>query len=261
MKCGICGTIKNCSKYLDNVLKNMKIIGEIFEDYKIILFYDSSSDETLNIVKNYQKTNENIILYVNKYEISQYRTIRIAYGRNMCLQYINKFLSDYDFFIMMDCDDVCSGKINIDILKYYLKNNDEWDSLSFNSKNYYDIWALSIYPFCLSFFHFKNNPYHIIKKYIDNKLNNLNDKELIECYSAFNGFSIYKLNKFFNCKYDGKFNLNLFSKNIINKNIKFIKSNLDLSQYEDCEHRNFHIEAIKKNNAKIRIIYILYYGK
>ena len=38
---------------------------------------------------------------------------------------------------------------------------------------YYDIWGLSIYPFCFSYNHFENNDryYNIIQKFIDNLLN------------------------------------------------------------------------------------------
>ena len=52
---------------------------------------------------------------------------------------------------MMDTDDVCSKKINIEILRKHLLNNDKWDSLSFNRLDYYDIWALQYYPFIFGF--------------------------------------------------------------------------------------------------------------
>jgi hypothetical protein len=244
MKCCICGTVKNCEKYLPDVFKNMEIIGKLFEDYKIILYYDFSSDNTLNIIKEYQKINNKINLYINKTEISKYRTIRISYGRNKCLEYIKNNLLDYEYFIMMDCDDVCSKKINIEVIKYHLQNNNEWDALSFNSNEYYDIWALSIFPYFISFFHFKINPFHKIKSYIVEKLNNAKENELIQCSSAFNGFAIYKLKKFINCKYSGKFNLKLFSNDVIKKNIKCINSNLDLSNYEDLNIEIFILRQL-----------------
>ena len=53
MKCCICGAVKNCEKYLTNVLKNMELIGSLFEDYDVILFYDNSTDNTLNIFVKY----------------------------------------------------------------------------------------------------------------------------------------------------------------------------------------------------------------
>jgi len=51
MNCCICGPVKNCGPYLQKVLDNMEKIGSIFDDYQIIIYYDKSSDNTLNILK------------------------------------------------------------------------------------------------------------------------------------------------------------------------------------------------------------------
>jgi hypothetical protein len=252
MKCCICGTVKNCGEYLDSVLKNMKLIGLLFDDFDIILFYDNSQDNTLNILKDFQKENNNLYIYINKNEISKYRTVRLAYGRNKCTEFVFSSKKNYDYFIMMDCDDVCSSNINIDVLKKNLKR-DDWDCLTFNKKDYYDIWALSKYPYLISFFHFKQNPHDKIKENIKKLISDLKDDELLRCCSAFNGFGIYRKNKFQNCSYEGVFNINLFPKYIVNENIYAVGSNLDLSNIEDCEHRNFHVQAINKNEARIFI--------
>ena len=73
MKCCICGTIKNCEKYINDVLKNMKLIGLLFEDFDIILFYDNSEDKTLNILKDFQKENNN--LYISDFDIIALKSI------------------------------------------------------------------------------------------------------------------------------------------------------------------------------------------
>ena len=66
MKCCICGTIRNCAPYLDKIFQNMELIGSLFEDYVIILYYDESYDDTLEKLKNYQKENNKLYFYVNK---------------------------------------------------------------------------------------------------------------------------------------------------------------------------------------------------
>ena len=252
MKCCICGAVKNCEQYLYKVFKNMELIGTLFEDYTICLFYDNSKDNTLNILKEYKNKNNKLFFYVNKKDISKYRTVRLAYARNTCLNFINSNCKDYDFFIMMDCDDVCSTNINLNVLQKYLQRED-WDGLTFNKKDYYDIWALSKYPYMISFFHFKNNNHDKIKKYITSLLSNLKEDELLQCCSSFNGFGIYRKSKFINCTYNGVFDINLFSKETISKNISAVNSKLKLSMIEDCEHRSFHVQANLKNNAKICI--------
>jgi hypothetical protein len=60
MNCCICGPVKNCGAYLTKTLSNMEKIGSLFDDYKIMIYYDKSFDNTLQILKKYQLTNPKI---------------------------------------------------------------------------------------------------------------------------------------------------------------------------------------------------------
>jgi len=253
MKCCICGTVRNCAPYLEKVFKNIEKIGSLFDEYKIFLYYDNSTDNTINKIYEYGEKNNRLCVYINNDKLNKYRTFRIAKGRNKCLDYIINNCSDYEYFIMMDMDSINCNGIDVDVIQKYLLSED-WDSLSFNRNCYYDLWALSIYPYYLSCLHFNivNAP-DILSNYINNLLKNIPPGELLKCASAFNGFAIYRTNKFLNCRYSGKFNLNLFPKKIIKNNINLLGGNPDCSFIEDCEHRSFHLEAIKKNQARIRI--------
>jgi hypothetical protein len=262
MNCCICGPVKNCAKYLKKVLSNIEKIGSIFDDYKILLFYDKSNDDSLKILKEYQTTNPKLEFYVNQKSVSKFRTHRIAYARNFCLDYVKKNIDKYPFFIMMDMDDPNSKQIDVSILQEYLHRND-WDGLSFNtSPKYYDIWGLSIYPYCFSYDHFDNNVqyYDIIQNYIMKKLNQIGKNELLQCISAFNGFSIYRTEKFMDTYYDGNVRLSLYPKHFLEAHSKAQHSPLIFKDYgnvngyfEDCEHRVFHLLAAKNSGAKIRI--------
>ena len=44
----------------------------------------------------------------------------------------------------------------------------------------------------------------------------------------------------------------MFSENSIRKNAEILDSKLFIRK-NDCEHRNFHVSAIKKNDAKIMV--------
>ena len=93
----------------------------------------------------------------------------------------------------------------------------------------------------------------IIKSNITNELNKRNQKnqgkydyDLIPVHSAFNGFAIYKTSMFLNCSYSSMIHINLFPKHLIRCKIVNDFKN-------DCEHRKFHLEAIKKNGARIMV--------
>jgi hypothetical protein len=263
MNCCICGPVKNCGPFLNKVLENIEKIGSIFEDYQIVIYYDKSEDNTLEILQEYQKTNPKLLFYVNNNIKSSYRTHNIAIARNFCLNYVRNNFEKFPFFIMMDMDNVNCKEVNVDILKKYLARSD-WDGLSFNtSPYYYDIWALSIWPYCFSYNHFEYNyKYHdIIKDYVMKKLGDLKPGQLLKCISSFNGFSIYKTSKFLNTYYDGRVRTDLFPNNYIEMHAKAQQSRGLVyrdyghikGRYEDCEHRSFHQQARKNTAAKIRI--------
>jgi hypothetical protein len=271
MNCCICGTVKNCAPYLLKVLDNMEKIGSIFDSYKIIIYYDKSTDNTLDILKQYQKQKKtaNMSFYINKNLITPFRTHNLAIARNFCLNYVKQNHEMFPFFIMMDCDDVNCKEVDIDILKKYVHRTD-WDGLSFNTApKYYDIWALSIYPFCFSYNHFKDNVqyYRIMQDFIDKLLKKASgENRLIECMSSFNGFSLYRTSKFLNTYYDGRVRLDLIPKINLEAHRNVTKSNLLYKiyykpdgtvnvdgRYEDCEHRAFHIQARQNSGAKIMI--------
>jgi hypothetical protein len=267
MKCCICGPVRNCGLFLDKVLENIEKIGNLFEDYEILIYYDPSNDNTLTKLKEYQQKNARLKLYVNKSLCSKYRTHRLAVARNFCLNYVKSLdLNKYPFFIMMDFDDVNCKEVKPEILQKYL-TRDDWDGLSFNTTpKYYDIWGLSIYPYCFSYNHFENasinngKAYISIQNYIEDKLSKLGSDELLRCISSFNGFSIYRTNKFLNTYYDGKIRMDLLPKHYMEAHMKAANSKMIFHDYghikgahEDCEHRAFHIQAINKDNARIMI--------
>ena len=253
-KCCICGTVRNCEKYLIKVFNNIETFGNIFDDYKIIISYDSSSDNTLTKLNDYKIFNPNrLILHIEKEPLSNFRVYNIARARNKCLEIIRENFSDYEYFIMIDCDDICSNPVKIDDILYYLTHNIDWDALTFNKEPYYDLWALSKYPYSFGCFHFKD--YKAWGTFIEKIIKETPPKTLIPCLSAFNGFAIYRTNKFINCYYDPTPRLDLLPKHLLDINEKisgpiFLKGK---SAIIDCEHRSFHLMAINKNDARIRI--------
>jgi hypothetical protein len=259
--CCICLTVRNSEEGLPHVFNNInKIIqSSIFDTIKIIIAYDKSTDNSSRIISDYMKNNNNVELIFNNCN-DPIRTVRIATARNNLVSKVFTKYGDYKYFIMMDTNEYsCIGEINIDVLRYSISCDSEWDSISFDREaGYYDIWALSIDPYIFSFFNFPNwreiDLNGKMSKFILNKLHSLKENELLEVHSAFNGCSIYKTDKFKDCTYSGQIKYDVIPYDILFKNIKEVGTQpIDLPHHGDCEHRSFHLEAIKKHNAKIRI--------
>jgi len=257
MKCVLCGAVKNCEPYLKRVFENIEQLGTLFEDYVIVVYCDKSNDRSLNLLQQYKQINPRLMYYYNPTPVSRFRTHRLAHARNECLRIVHNQFKEFPYFIMMDFDDVCSQPVKIDALRKHL-HDDTWDALSFNKSPYYDVWALSIHPFAFSFQHLETQTGKQMKDYLSEIMKH--NSGLIVCMSAFNGFAIYRASKFVNCWYDGTLRLDLLPEkyitatlNKLQNKFKFFPPGSERSQVEDCEHRSFHLMAINKNEARIRI--------
>lgn len=257
MKTYICGCVKSCEQCIDHVFKNIDEIIALFEDYKIVIAYDKSNDKTLRKLCDMKKK-YNIDILINPNPCSQIRVENICNARNQLLQYMrNENTPNFEYFIMMDFDDVCSDPMNISALKSGLER-DDWDALSFNRKDYYDIWALSAKPYVYSCWHFPNghDVVKIIKQFIKKELDECPTGEIYECISAFNGLAVYRTSVFEGVSYewDIKKNIEIMPEEWITQTARALgKPILRRPCDDDCEHRYFHLKATQLNGARIRI--------
>ena len=278
---GLC--VYNNERGLPSVLSNIVKISQskLFDKITVVAFYDASGDKSYSILESFKNQHsksgsgyapgfscgliETVIISNHKKEIrmsfgnasrvmDKSRTMRIAFARNQILNYMHSAQKQgaYNkYFIMMDSNEyACVGQINIDTLRSAMQCSDEWDSISFDREaGYYDYWALSFNRHIYSFFHVqnKNDTLNNMVTEFSTKLNTSRDsQDLIPVYSAFNGFAVYKTNMFLNCSYSAEIHINLFPKHLLPPKI--------LNHFKnDCEHRKFHLEAIKKNGARIMV--------
>ena len=273
---GLC--VYNNERGLPSVLSNIVKLSEskLFHKITIVAFYDSSSDKSHSILESFKNQHsksvfsseliETVIISNHKKEIrmsfgnasrvlDKSRTTRIAAARNEILNYIRRSLQlrgIYNkYLIMIDSNEyACVGQMNIDTLRSALERSDEWDGISFDREaGYYDYWALSFDPHIYSFYHVqnKNETLQSMVTSFATKLNAAREsRTLIPVYSAFNGFAVYKTSMFLNCSYSSMIHIHLFPKQLIPAKIVNNFKN-------DCEHRKFHLEAIKKNGARIMV--------
>ena len=87
--CLICGCVKNCQKYLDNVFKNIEKMQKLFKKSKIIISFDLSNDFTLKKLIELKKIFD-IDIIINKDPLTNSRTVNIERARNKILDKVYK---------------------------------------------------------------------------------------------------------------------------------------------------------------------------
>jgi len=260
----ICGTVRNCEKFLEAAFNNIKKVTELFADFHIIMAFDESTDNTLLVLNQYkQDFGEKMDILVNTNPLSIHRTENISNARNACLNKMRDIVQSgfaADYFVMMDMDDVCSGSMNIDVLKRAMNKSEQWESVSFNRHGYYDLWALSIDSYIYSYAGWETAwiVAETMRTYIIDKLSKIPADEFAECRSAFNGFAVYKTSVFLDCHYDWRMPKQYMTLSELEENQRLVNMNskypLDVQTDEpDCEHRAFHMMATAKHGARIRI--------
>jgi len=260
-QCCICCPVLNASKYLDNVLCNMIKIGKsVFDDYKIVLYYENSQDNTIDIILKYLGDKKITLIMNETYKNKREKSHNLAHARNKLMEYVRNNCSNMEYMIMMDANEMTSSIANPQILKNHLENKD-WDSLTFTWKGeYQDIWSLSMRHLALSVWKASQPAtFQIYADDIREKIQMCKPGELIGVFSAFNGLCIYRLKLFIDSYYDGLPRNDLLppflignTKAIIGKEHPYYWKREGENE-QDSEHRAFHHHAKFVHNAKIRI--------
>lgn len=263
----LCFCVRNCAQYLPNIFQNIHILTEI-ADYKIscIFAYDNCTDDSEKLLNEYKISSKHDVYLKHIDNASHLRTVRIANARNACLDVLYNELENVSYHIMADCDDVNVHAWNIETINKYITNhdNDNWDCISFNRPFYYDIWALLIDDFkhhCWGFGMRSRTVLNAMRSYITNKLNDSTENS-VYCMSAFNGFAIYKTEKFKDIRYDGTYNnmKSLITDAERENTIEILKNNYNIRRVsinphkrDCCEHIFYHLSAANKNKCIIKI--------
>jgi len=204
----VCGCTKNSSAYIEKHLSLLYSMSPLFENFKMMIYENDSTDNTKEILEEFKKTHI-LFDFVSEHVNSNIRTQVLAHGRNALLKHI----SGYEYMIMVDLDDVIAT-FKPSQLKYLFEQTG-WDGLFANCLGkYYDIWALRINretwtPDC---------PFQVIdydcwemaqqyksKRVVSQHQIQIPIRGLIQVDSAFGGFGIYKVSaiKKSKAKYSG----------------------------------------------------------
>lgn len=102
----------NVEKYIEKCLD--AIINESFKNYEIILIDDCSSDNTLKIIKDYEKKYEFIKIIKNK------KNSGAGFSRNQALK-----IAKYDIISFIDSDDIIDSNYHEELLKIMKKEKSD----------------------------------------------------------------------------------------------------------------------------------------
>jgi hypothetical protein len=249
-----CACARNAEKWLPTTLANLtQLAKEISSTYHII--FCESGDDTLRVLQQYRdalplSSQERISIIHDSNNNNPTRTVRLAKCRNSLVSMVHDTFYDYDFFAMIDMDDLYPN--------YALEHSRElrellalskpqpheahinpvWDALSFaRDPLYYDAWAVRTDQHPYSVWGRKGDGNsRAIQKYYSDKLRTLIHNptmhQFLQVHSAFCGFAFYRISSTIDCQYNG-WN--------------------ETYDEEECEHVPFHYDMINKHQAKILI--------
>jgi hypothetical protein len=219
----ICALAKNVEQHLFKSLNNIMKIANRFEDYRIILVENDSTDNTRKILENWSKQNDKVklITFDKLYNSSiKHREQVIAFCRNVCIQEVKK-LGEFDEFstipytLMVDIDEVLtSDKLTFEGVYsniQLMNQNDKIGSLcAVVDGPYYDIYALRNEECCYNCwekvrFDRRDLSYdEAVKKFINSHRKDYSkDENLIPVNSAFGGAAMYRNSIWTHCSYKG----------------------------------------------------------
>ena len=210
----ICGTVKNACPGLRKSIKYAEKIGSMFDDYRVIIYENNSSDKSPLVLRKWQKKNKRLFLmserltnrdvgqiaknrYLNGYP---FRIDFISYARNRVLDVLmTDEYDDYKYVIWLDMD----FKIppSFEGIKEVFKSDQEWDAVFaygvHPSGAFYDWYALRdkkypLGPDALGDYWWK------MKKTLAFE----STEDWYPVMSAFGGCGIYKRESMKGCRYD-----------------------------------------------------------
>jgi hypothetical protein len=223
------GCARNCAAKIHESLKNLEAVGKLFKSYKIIIFENDSSDETLRTL--HQMKLGIPLEIITMTELDQHfqgRTHRLSFARNTLFQKVKNEAPDY--FCVADLDGVMGRELSIGGVLSNFTYLGCWDAVFPVTNNfYYDVWALRQEDICSGDYMVEINrmsPLFDAQAALDFHLRRVASikfrdlKGWLSVDSAFGGMGFYKTNSFVFSNYFG-----------------------GITSNEVCEHVRFHKKA------------------
>ncbi len=219
----ICGVCKDVAKRLPRTIKIMEHIGSLFEDYRIIVYENNSSDKTPILLQRWARKNSRVSYQSEKLSREElnaiiinvndkgefFRPELIARARNIVLgKALSKAYEGFDTLIWMDMDFVLAPDYE-GIVEVFQEKR-EWDAVlayGIDPKGIYWDW-----------YAFRDDVYPLGSELlgnrwwaIDKNFSPSPQDDWFPVYSAFGGCGIYKKSSVIDCRYSALVNEDLES--------------------------------------------------
>lgn len=201
----ICGIARNVASAAPNTIKNAEKLGNQFKNYAVIIYENNSTDNTVELFKNWAKNNSHVIFVHENMpdtRLAIARTEKIARARNKILSIARRSqYKGFKYLVMVDLDFLTDWPI-CEIVRT-IASPIKWDAVFANgcvpSGSYYDRYALrnKQFPFgpeLLGDFFWSNSRDTVFK---------LKGRSWVPTYSAFGGLAIYKTKSILRSSYSG----------------------------------------------------------
>ncbi len=225
------GIARDNGAHLPVMMRHIEALGELFEDYRVVIFENDSHDATKLLLHLWKLVNPKVEILSENFHFKKRPSIKfMAEARNRYLKALqsNEY-APFDLVIPVDMD-MAYGIDVRGILDSFSKI-DRWDVVCSNGifTQQGHMWD----AFAFRNDEFPDSPEEFSKKHGKNYWEEVHaiqriyvpQSDLVPVHSAFGGLAIYKRKVFENCFYD--------------------------SLEEDCEHVALHKEMQEKHQAKI----------
>src|SRR5690242_17728873 len=141
---------RNCATHLPLVLRNIERLSTLFSNCAFVFVENDSTDSTRPILEQWGARRPHFQLFKLDGLVARIpqRTVRLEVARNACMAFIRVMpdLHDFDYVIVMDCDEVAVREIPLPRVTRALEFLDLHDAhagvFSNNVGLYNDLWAL-----------------------------------------------------------------------------------------------------------------------
>jgi len=208
--CGVCRDVADRVPYSMRIMEN---IGNMFEDYRIIVYENNSKDATPQLLRDWQARNPKVLalsehidkkalekIMINRLDDGNYyRPELIARARNIVLeQALSDSYKEFAYVIWMDMD--FKLEPNYAGIQEVFDTNREWDAVfAYGTDPHHTYW---------DWYAFRDHRCPIGSEllgnywwYLPKKLSLDSNSDWYPVYSAFGGCGIYKKDSIRDCHY------------------------------------------------------------